>query len=71
MGWLESAHDILNNVEAAGSPLGRDTYTLPLSAYQKKEMQREQVGIMSQHGRCFLQILVEVLVISALMSLLA
>ncbi|KAI5417684.1 hypothetical protein KIW84_042337, partial [Lathyrus oleraceus] len=48
MGWLESAHDILDDVEAAGSPMGRDTYMLLLSAYQKKGMQREAKALLKQ-----------------------
>ncbi|CAI8609499.1 unnamed protein product [Vicia faba] len=48
MGWLESAHDILDDVEAAGSPMGRDTYMLVLSAYQKKGMQREAKALLKQ-----------------------
>ncbi|XP_058734787.1 pentatricopeptide repeat-containing protein At4g17616-like [Vicia villosa] len=48
MGWLEYAHDVLDDVEAAGSPMGRDTYMLLLSAYQTKEMQREAKALLKQ-----------------------
>lgn len=48
MGWLESAHDILDDVAAAGSPMGCDTYTLLLSAYQKGGMQRESKALLKQ-----------------------
>ncbi|KAE9597425.1 putative pentatricopeptide [Lupinus albus] len=48
LGWLESAHDILDDVEATGSPLGRDTYVLLLSAYRKGRMQREANALLRQ-----------------------
>ncbi|CAL0313704.1 unnamed protein product [Lupinus luteus] len=48
LGWLESAHDILDDVEATGSPLGRDTYVLLLSAYHKGGMQREANALLRQ-----------------------
>ncbi|KAJ1415067.1 Tetratricopeptide-like helical domain superfamily [Sesbania bispinosa] len=51
MGWLETAHDILDDVEATGSPMGRDTYMLLLSAYQKVGMQREAKALLKQMKR--------------------
>ncbi|XP_057421300.1 pentatricopeptide repeat-containing protein At4g17616 [Lotus japonicus] len=48
MGWLESAHDILDDVEATGSPMGRETYMLLLSAYQNGGMQREAKALLKQ-----------------------
>lgn len=48
MGWLESAHDILDDTEAARSPVGCNMYTLLLSAYQKEGMQREAKGLLKQ-----------------------
>ncbi|OIV93384.1 hypothetical protein TanjilG_24104 [Lupinus angustifolius] len=48
LGWLESAHDILDDVEATGSPLGRETYVLLLSAYHKGRMQREANALLRQ-----------------------
>ncbi|XP_045788374.1 pentatricopeptide repeat-containing protein At4g17616 [Trifolium pratense] len=48
MGWLESAHDILDDLEAVESPIGRDMYMLLLSAYQKEGMQREAKALLKQ-----------------------
>jgi len=48
LGWLECAHDILDDVEATGSPMGRDTYMLLVSAYQKGGMQRETKALLKQ-----------------------
>ncbi|KAK7330837.1 hypothetical protein VNO77_25041 [Canavalia gladiata] len=48
LGWLECAHDILDDVEATGSPMGWDTYILLLSAYQKGRMQREAKALLKQ-----------------------
>ncbi|XP_061358945.1 pentatricopeptide repeat-containing protein At4g17616 [Gastrolobium bilobum] len=48
LGWLESAHDILDDVEATGSPMGWDTYMLLLSAYQKGGMKREAKALLKQ-----------------------
>jgi pentatricopeptide repeat protein len=48
MGWLESAHDILDDLEAVGSPIGPDMYTFLLSAYQKEGMQREAKALLKQ-----------------------
>ncbi|XLR32404.1 hypothetical protein HN51_052367 [Arachis hypogaea] len=39
-GWLESSHDILDNVKATGSPMDWDTYVLLLSAYCRHKMER-------------------------------
>ncbi|GAU25471.1 hypothetical protein TSUD_71250 [Trifolium subterraneum] len=48
MRWLESAHDILDDLEVVGSPIGPDMYTLLLSAYQKEGMQREAKALLKQ-----------------------
>ncbi|XP_027334297.1 pentatricopeptide repeat-containing protein At4g17616 [Abrus precatorius] len=48
LGWLECAHDILDDVEATGSPTGWDTYMLLLSAYQKGGKQREAKALLKQ-----------------------
>lgn len=53
MGWLVSAHDILDDVEATGSPMGWDTYMLLLSAYQKGGMQREAKALVKQMKRIY------------------
>lgn len=46
--WLECAHDILDDVEATGSPMGRETCMLLMSAYQKGGMQREAKALLKQ-----------------------
>ncbi|KAK7318247.1 hypothetical protein RJT34_02946 [Clitoria ternatea] len=48
LGWLECAHDILDDVEASGFPMGWDTYMLLMSAYQKRGMQREAKALLKQ-----------------------
>lgn len=48
LGWLECAHDILDDVEAFGSPMGQDTYMLLMSAYLKGGMQREAKALLKQ-----------------------
>ncbi|TKY55514.1 Pentatricopeptide repeat-containing protein [Spatholobus suberectus] len=48
LGWLECAHDILDDVEATGSPMGRDTYMLLVSAYWKGGMQREAKALLKR-----------------------
>ncbi|MED6192954.1 hypothetical protein PIB30_014739 [Stylosanthes scabra] len=50
-GWLDSAHDILDDAEAAGSPMDWDTYMLLLSAYHRGGMQREANGLLKQMKR--------------------
>ncbi|KAL2322974.1 hypothetical protein Fmac_027353 [Flemingia macrophylla] len=47
-GWLECAHDILDDVEATGSPMDQNTYMLLMSAYQKEGMQREATALLKQ-----------------------
>ncbi|KAL2322969.1 hypothetical protein Fmac_027348 [Flemingia macrophylla] len=47
-GWLECAHDILDDVEATGSPMDQNTYMLLMSAYQKEGMQREAKALLKQ-----------------------
>ena len=54
LGWLESAHDILDDAEATGSPMGWDTYMLLLSAYHKGGMQREAKALLKQMRRVHL-----------------
>jgi len=55
MGWLESAHDILDDAEAAGSPMGVNMYILHSSAYQKEGMQREAKARLKQMKKINLQ----------------
>jgi hypothetical protein len=55
MGWLESAHDILDDAEAAGSPMGFNMYILHSSAYQKEGMQREAKPRLKQIKKINLQ----------------
>ncbi|KAK7278367.1 hypothetical protein RJT34_23395 [Clitoria ternatea] len=48
LGWLECAHDILDDVEASGSPMGWVTYMLLIAAYQKRGMQKEAKALLKQ-----------------------
>lgn len=50
-GWLESAHDILDDMEASGSPMGLDAYVSLLSAYYKGNMHREANALRKQMKR--------------------
>ncbi|GKV36441.1 hypothetical protein SLEP1_g44575 [Rubroshorea leprosula] len=38
LGWLETAHDILDDMESAGNPMGSSTYVALLTAYYKQNM---------------------------------
>nr|XP_023872234.1 pentatricopeptide repeat-containing protein At4g17616 [Quercus suber]XP_023872235.1 pentatricopeptide repeat-containing protein At4g17616 [Quercus suber] len=46
--WLETAHDILDDMESAGAPMGRTTYLSLLAAYDKKKMFREAKALLKQ-----------------------
>ncbi|KAG2396875.1 Pentatricopeptide repeat-containing protein [Vigna angularis] len=48
LGWLECAHDILDDIEVTGSPMGQDMYLLLVSAYQKRGLQREAKALLKQ-----------------------
>ncbi|QCD85994.1 Pentatricopeptide repeat [Vigna unguiculata] len=48
LGWLECAHDILDDIEVTGSPMGQDMYLLLVSAYQKQGLQREAKALLKQ-----------------------
>lgn len=48
LGWLEMAHDILDDMEAAGFPLGLPTYTSLLTAYCKLKLLREAKALLKQ-----------------------
>ncbi|XP_028762282.1 pentatricopeptide repeat-containing protein At4g17616-like [Neltuma alba] len=50
-GWLESAHDILDDMEAYGSRMGLETYISLLSAYYKRKMHREADVLIKQMKR--------------------
>ncbi|KAK7386278.1 hypothetical protein VNO78_26400 [Psophocarpus tetragonolobus] len=56
LGWLECAHDILDDVEAIGSPMGWDTYMLLVTAYQKGGMQREAKALLKQMKKVGLEL---------------
>jgi pentatricopeptide repeat protein len=48
LGWLEMAHDILDDLEAAGAPMGFTTYSLLFAAYYKENMFREAKSLLKQ-----------------------
>ncbi|XP_047316254.1 pentatricopeptide repeat-containing protein At4g17616 [Impatiens glandulifera] len=51
LGWLETAHDILDDMETAGVPLGQDSYVSVLRAYYDRKMLREADGLLRQIRR--------------------
>ncbi|KAK9266929.1 hypothetical protein L1049_027188 [Liquidambar formosana] len=48
LGWLETAHDILDDIELAGVPMGLITYMSLLTAYYKGRMFREAKALLRQ-----------------------
>ncbi|KAK6238442.1 hypothetical protein QUC31_003911 [Theobroma cacao] len=48
LGWLEIAHDILEDMESSGDPLGLSTYMALLTAYYKRNMSREGNILLKQ-----------------------
>lgn len=48
IGWLETAHDILDDLESAGSSVGLTAYISLLEAYNCKGMTREANGLVKQ-----------------------
>ena len=51
LGWLETAHDILDDIEVAGSAMGSAVYFLLLEAYYKQEMLREADVLQKQMAK--------------------
>ncbi|KAL6985872.1 hypothetical protein U1Q18_019244 [Sarracenia purpurea var. burkii] len=48
LGWLETAHDILDDMELAGSPLATSSYISLLTAYAERKMFREAEALLKQ-----------------------
>ena len=48
LGWLETAHDILDDMELAGNPMCTGSYTSLLRAYYRREMFREAEALLKQ-----------------------
>ncbi|TVU39055.1 hypothetical protein EJB05_12458 [Eragrostis curvula] len=48
MGWLHAAHDILDDLEAAGMPVGISSYIHLLSAYEKENKSEEFNDLLQQ-----------------------
>lgn len=48
VGWLETAHDILDDMELAGASIGSSTYMSLLKAYYEGEMIREAKSLLKQ-----------------------
>ncbi|XWS30066.1 hypothetical protein CRYUN_Cryun24cG0086300 [Craigia yunnanensis] len=48
VGWMEIAHDILDDMEYSGNPLGSSTYMALLTAYYKRNMSREGNVLLKQ-----------------------
>ncbi|KAA0036792.1 hypothetical protein IC582_007610 [Cucumis melo] len=56
LGWLETAHDVLDDVEAVGSPMDSAVYFLLLKAYYKQDMLREADVLQKQMTKVGLSI---------------
>lgn len=48
LGWLEFAHDILDDMEASQTPIGCATYMSLLTAYFKRKMLREAKALLKK-----------------------
>ncbi|KAJ9140907.1 hypothetical protein P3X46_031499 [Hevea brasiliensis] len=48
LGWLETAHDVLENTEAAGFPVGLTAYMSLLTAYYSQGMFKEAEALLRQ-----------------------
>lgn len=48
MGWLETAHDILDDLDSEGSPLNTSSYMSLLTAYCNKNKLREAEALLKQ-----------------------
>ncbi|KAL4324568.1 hypothetical protein GQ457_11G031390 [Hibiscus cannabinus] len=48
LGWMEVAHDILDDMESLGDPLGSSAYEALLTAYYKRNMFREGDVLLTQ-----------------------
>ncbi|XP_043716124.1 pentatricopeptide repeat-containing protein At4g17616 [Telopea speciosissima] len=48
LGWLETAHDILDDMEQAGKPVGSVTYFSLLRSYCREDMLKEGKGLVRQ-----------------------
>ncbi|GAB2263776.1 hypothetical protein Droror1_Dr00025910 [Drosera rotundifolia] len=51
VGWLDTAHDIVDDMESAGSPLPSSIYLSLLRAYNTKNMIKEAKGLLIQIRR--------------------
>ena len=48
LGWLENAHDILEDLESAGTPLAFGSYSSLLTAYYRVKMFKEAEVLLKQ-----------------------
>lgn len=56
LGWLESAHDILDDMQSAGNPMDCATYKSLLTAYYKAKMFRDAEALVKQITKAGLEI---------------
>ncbi|KAF5749350.1 hypothetical protein HS088_TW04G01318 [Tripterygium wilfordii] len=56
LGWLDTAHDILDDMESAGTTLGSTLYMSLLRAYYKADMLREANALVKQMGKVGLDV---------------
>lgn len=69
LGWFETAHDILDDMESAGAPMGYTTYMSLLAAYDKGKMFREAKALLKQMRKAGLVINIsDEMVVSASLS---
>lgn len=48
VGWVETAHDILEDLESVGTPLGPNSYSSLFKAYLERKMSREAEALLKQ-----------------------
>ncbi|GAV85267.1 PPR domain-containing protein/PPR_2 domain-containing protein/PPR_3 domain-containing protein [Cephalotus follicularis] len=69
LGWLETAHDILDDMKLSGAPMGSATYMSLLTAYCKGKMFKEANALLKQMRKADLvKIFSDEMIISACLS---
>ncbi|KAI5317737.1 hypothetical protein L3X38_037444 [Prunus dulcis] len=65
LGWLETAHDLLDDMDAAGAPMGLTAFMSLLEAYYRGKMLREAKALLKQMRKAgFLSSLSDEMVVS-------
>ncbi|KAK2648181.1 hypothetical protein Ddye_015670 [Dipteronia dyeriana] len=68
LGWLETAHDILDDMKSAGDPMGSTTYMSLIVAYYNAKMFREAEALVRQMHKAGYINISEEMVVSACLS---